>query len=265
MKNRFMMYLLLIFIFSLVSNVSAQIFSKERAQKHFDRGMVIIENAQNIEDYEKAIKELDSAFTAYPLWPDPIYNLGVVNEMIEDYEKAKYWFDLYTYTVPEADDIIEVKSMINKLEVKVEQMKDPKTLSGIWYWSRPKVWCEPRLEIQIYNGKVEARALYSEGIEENNELNAERDPGVYIAKGNFVPIVWDDYEMKLLVNDAPYFSCSKSIDPEMCPSKATFNLVRKGKDRLEGKMYLTEKIYQDLNKPEIYKQEIDVVFERDEE
>ena len=130
--NRYRKYIILIFLFPLVSNLSAQIFSKERAQKHFDRGMVIIETAQNTEDYKKAIKELDSAWTAYPLWPDPIYNLGVVNEIIEDYEEAIHWFRLYTYTVPQAEDIDEVKSMMNKLEVKFEQLKDPKTLAGIW-------------------------------------------------------------------------------------------------------------------------------------
>lgn len=257
--------LTIIILLMISSPLSGQIFSREKAQKHFDRGMMIIEYAETTEDYKKAIKEFDSAFTAYPSWADPIYNLGLIYDKIEDYEQAKYWLDIYVLTVPDAEDIDEVKSMINKIEFKNEQLKDPKTLAGIWYWNRPKAWCEPRLEIRIVKEKVEARALYSEGTELNNELNAERDPGVFTAKGRFVPIVWDEFEVKLSIIDAPYFSCGRSVDPEMCPSKATFYLTRKGKNRLEGKLILTEKIYRGLDNPEIFHQEIDVVFDRDEE
>jgi tetratricopeptide (TPR) repeat protein len=263
--NRLNLFLTIVFLFTVSSNLFGQLFSRERAQKHFDRGMMIIEYAETTDDYKKAIKQFDSAFTAYPQWPDPIYNLGLLYDKIEDYEQAKFWLDVYVLTVPNAEDIDDVKSMINIIEFKHEQFKDPKTLAGIWYWNRPKAWCEPRLEIKVTKEVVEARALYSEGTELNIDLNADRDPGQYTAKGSFVPIIWEGFEGKLSIVDAPYFSCGKSVDPEMCPSKATFYLTRKGKNTLEGKLIKTEKIYQRLDKPEIFTQEIDVVFERDEE
>lgn len=255
----------IIILFTISSNLFSQIFSMERAQKHFVRGMMMLNDARTTDDYKEVLKEFESAWSDYPLWGDPMYNLGVINDVIEDYEKAKYWFELYVASVPDAEDVDAVKSLITQMEYKIEKMKDPKTLEGIWYWNRPKDGCEPRLQISVDHGKVEARALYSEWIEQNNQLNAERDPGVYTAIGSFVPITWDEYEMKLTAVDAPYFACSRSIDPDMCPSKATFKLVRKGKNKLEGKLFLTQKIYRDLNNPEIINQEIDVVFERDEQ
>jgi len=263
--NKINLYCTIAVLFIVSLTVFGQISIPEKAQKHFDRGMMIIQDAETTEDYKKAIKEFESANFEYPQWADPIYNLGLIYDKIEDYEQAKYWLDIYVLTVPDTEDIDDVKRLINQIEFKNEQMRDPKTLNGIWYWSNPKFWCEPRLEIQVNRGVVEGRALYSERTVLNIELNAERDPGQFTAKGSFVNLIWDDYEAKLSIIDAPYFSCGKSVDPEMCPSKATFYLVRKGKNKLEGQLILTEKIYRGLDNPEIFKQEIDVVFERDEE
>lgn len=262
--NKLNLLFSIVVLFIASSTVFGQPFTHEKALKHFDLGMMIIENAKNTEDYKKAIKEFENAYYEDPGWADPIYNLGLLYDKIEDYLEAKHWLSLYLLKASDADDKEEVKSMINEVDFKYQQMQDPKTLSGIWYWSRPKASCEPRLEIRVENGTLKARALYSEGTESNNQLNAERDPGVYIAKGNLVPLGWNEFEMKLSVIDAPYFACGRSIAPDMCPSTATFYLVRKGMNRLEGKLIKTETIYPNLDEPEIFKAEVDAVFERDE-
>jgi len=238
----------------------------DKAKKHFDRGMAIIENAKSPEDFKTAIKEFENAKTYAPNWADVYYNLGLLFDKMEKYDKSIENLKVYLQLDPNADDVETVKSMINKIEYKAEQFLNPETLAGIWYWNRPKVWCEPRLEIRFLNGIIEARALYSEGTELSNELDAARDPGVYIAKGSFVPLIWDDFEGKLSIIDAPYFSCGRSVDEEMCPSKATFYLTRIGENTLEGELTTTEKSYRvGGDNSEIVTFTYNVVFERDEE
>ena len=58
--NRLNLFLTIIFLFTVSSNLFGQLFSRERAQKHFDRGMMIIEYAETTDDYKKAIKQFDN-------------------------------------------------------------------------------------------------------------------------------------------------------------------------------------------------------------
>jgi len=274
MKN--ILLLQVIFILAISVNLSiCQVnqIDKEKlielAWQQFNEGVAIIERAETMEDFNKAItvfKEAQLTATISGLHTELgqtiYYNLGLLYDAAEDYNMASDNLTMYICGTPPPDDSAEVKAMIDQIDYKAEQFINPETLTGIWCYSWPKEQCEPRLEIRVDNGTVKARALYSEGTELNNQLNAPHEPGQYIAKGSFVPINWDYSEGKLNVRNAPYFTCAKGFEHEMCPSPVTFNLKRIGVNRLEGDVIFTEKYYQDYDKPEWIQHNFKVVYER---
>lgn len=267
----------LIFFFFIVS--ANAIFCQEKpsdkeklielAWQQFNDGVAIIEKAETMEDFKRAITAFNDAnhfalaaglFTE--LGGTISYNLGLLYDAIEDYNMAGLSLTMYICSKPAPDDSAEVKAMIDQIDYKAGQFINPAALTGIWCYSWPKEQCEPRLEIRVENGIVKARALYSEGTEINNQLNVPHDPGQYIAMGSFVPIKWDYNEAKLTVLDAPYFTCAKGFEADMCPSPVTFYLKRTGVNRLEGNVIFNEKYYQDYNKPDWIQHNFSAVYER---
>lgn len=239
------------------------------ARQKFDNGMNIIETAQVLDDFKLAIAEFEESLKYSMIGGNYLelegslyYNLGLLYDKIEDFNKADYYLTLYICSDPPPDDSAEVKSMMDQINYKAQQFINPQTLTGIWCYSWPKEQCEPRLEIREENGIVKARALYSEGTEMNNQLNVPHEPGQYIAMGSFVPIKWDYFETKLTILDAPYFTCAKGFEADMCPSPVTFYLKRTGVNRLEGNVIFNEKYYLDYNKPDWIQHNFKVVYER---
>ncbi len=94
----------------------------DEARRHFDRGMVAVEMAKAPEDLEIAIKEFKQAATLAPDWPDAFFNLGKVQETAQKYPDAIASFRRYLVLAPNAADAADVKSAINKLEYKAENV-----------------------------------------------------------------------------------------------------------------------------------------------
>jgi hypothetical protein len=94
----------------------------EEAKRHFDRGMAAVEMAKAPEDYEAAIKEFEQAARLAPDWPDVYYNLGMVQEKAEKYSDAVRSLRQYLRLAPNASDAETVKTLINKLEYKAENV-----------------------------------------------------------------------------------------------------------------------------------------------
>lgn len=120
--NRLIMLLTFIVLFILSSTVFAQISLSEEAQKHFDRGVAIIEYAETPEDFKPAIKEFEEAVRLAPDWPEAYYNLGLVQEVVGKFTEAILSFRRYLQLAPDAEDVGEVKSQINKLEYRAENV-----------------------------------------------------------------------------------------------------------------------------------------------
>ena len=232
------------------------------ARERFDHGTMLVENAVSNEDFKQAIVEFETSLS-YSLYggnylelrSSIYYNLGLLYEKIEDYDKADYNLSFYISSDPPPDDIEEVKLMIKEVQNKSAILYNPETLAGIWYYSVPRASSEPRLEFRYnYNKAIlEVRCLTSEAWEGQ------------IPPGEFVKAEWDSFNKKLIITEASYNTCDKSLDANWCPHKVTVNLTRTGKNKLEGELSDSGIIYQDVNNPEIFSYSAKVVFERYEE
>jgi len=94
----------------------------EEAKRHFDRGMAAVEIAKDPRDYKIAIEEFKQAVMFAPVWPDVYYNLGLVQEKAGQFKDAADTLKMYLRLAPNAADADSVKSLINKLEFKAEQV-----------------------------------------------------------------------------------------------------------------------------------------------
>lgn len=265
-KNNFVfLFLLLLSFIKPVLSQDNQV-TKEKlaalAREQFDRGTMIVENAQTNEDFKKAITEFKNSLdnSMYggiytELRSSIYYNLGLLYEKIEDYDMADYYLTFYISCDPLPPDVEEVKDLIKQVQAKSAVLYDPQSLTGIWYYSVPRASSEPRLELRFnFNtSTLEARCLTSEASDGQ------------IPAGDFVKAEWDIFKKKLTITDAPYNTCDKSVDPNWCPHKVALHLIRTGKNKLEGELSDTGIIYQDMNNPEIFSSSGKVVFERYEE
>jgi tetratricopeptide (TPR) repeat protein len=94
----------------------------EEAKRHFDRGTAAVEMAKDPDDYKIAIEEFRQATALAPEWPDAFYNLGLVQEKAGQFKDAAATLKTYLRLAPNAGDGDTVKSLINKLEFRAEQV-----------------------------------------------------------------------------------------------------------------------------------------------
>lgn len=104
----------------LLSTGSARAVSDE-ARRHMDRGQAAIEMAKTPADLDDAVKEFQKAIELAPSWPDPYYNLGMVQNKMERYDDALKNLKSYLQLAPNAKDVQEVKQLINKIEYKKDK------------------------------------------------------------------------------------------------------------------------------------------------
>ena len=110
-----------------------QVVSDE-ARRHYDNG----EAAVKARDFEGAIKEFEQAIRLAPDWPDAFYDLGLAQEGAKKYADAVRSYREYLRLAPNAADAEEVKSLINKLEYRAEQVLSISEivdiLVDVWHW-----------------------------------------------------------------------------------------------------------------------------------
>jgi hypothetical protein len=104
----------------LLSAVCARAVSDE-ARRHMDRGQAAIEMANTPADLDDAAKEFQKAIELAPRWPDPYYNLGMVQNKMERYDDALKNLKSYLQLAPNAKDAQEVKQLVNKIEYKLDK------------------------------------------------------------------------------------------------------------------------------------------------
>ena len=96
------------------------------ARKHFDRGMAAVEMAASSNDYEDAITEFKKAVEFAPGWTNAVYNLAIVQEKAGDYEDAMANLKIVMESATSKEEVAEIRSLINKIEYKVEKKKEEK-------------------------------------------------------------------------------------------------------------------------------------------
>lgn len=229
----------------------------EHAWQQYNQAMSIVETAVTPEDFKQAIDVFKEAQTTSmyagiysEIGTSINYNLGLIYDQLGDYDLASHYLTMYICSTPAPDDSAEVKAMIDQIDYKAQQFINPETLTGIWYYSVPVDISEPRLEIRVNNGVLEARCLSSEASQG------------WIPNGDFIPVKWNPIDKTLEVFEASYFTCDQSVDADWCPHKITLNLTRTGENKLEGVLTDTGIVYQDINNPEIFTSSGKVVYER---
>ncbi len=96
----------------------------DEARRYFDRGMAAVEMAKTPADYEKAVAEFEKAKALAPDWPDVYYNLGLIQDKAGMYSEAMANLKRYLLLAPDAKDAEAVRTLINKLDYKKEQIGD---------------------------------------------------------------------------------------------------------------------------------------------
>jgi hypothetical protein len=137
----------------------------EEAQRYMDRGLAAVEMAKTPDDYERAISEFEKARSLAPDWSDVYYNLGLVQEKAGKYGAAVVNLKKYLRLAPNSSEAAEVKSLINKLEYKAEQVLTvPEIIDVLVSLSDEKIWqvvgdCKKDNFDTWYGNKLDFRRL----------------------------------------------------------------------------------------------------------
>jgi TolA-binding protein len=90
----------------------------EEARMHFVEGMAIVKAAKNPAQQSLAAQSFTEALKVAPWWGDAYYNLGVAQELAEQYDVAEQAFNFYLLSNPGATEKREVQDRIYALSAK---------------------------------------------------------------------------------------------------------------------------------------------------
>jgi len=234
LKKTKVFYLLAVLIVSasLLCTVPAGAVSDE-ARRHLDRGQAAIEMAQRPADLEDAIREFQQAAALAPTWPDPYYQMGMLQDKLERYADALNNLRRYLQLDPQGTNAPQVTQHINKIEYKKEKAEkerlDPKNLAGVW-WVDGDTKEGPglfyRFEIRDKNGVVDG-ALRAFSVVEEQGIDC---------RPWFVHIKWDG--TSLVIPHTRYFYCDTSVQNDCCGTDASLSLTMIAKDTLKGTLMI---------------------------
>mgnify|MGYP001564160072 CR=1 FL=1 len=90
----------------------------EEARKHFVEGTAIVKAAKNPAQQALAAQSFTEALTVAPWWGDAYYNLGVAQELAEQYNEAEHAFTFYLLSNPGDQEKREAQDRIYALSAK---------------------------------------------------------------------------------------------------------------------------------------------------
>lgn len=105
-------------IIKLASELKPAPVIPEEARKHFVEGTAIVKAAKNPAQQALAAQSFTEALKVAPWWGDAYYNLGVAQELAEEYDAAEQAFNFYLLSDPSATEKREVQDRIYALSAK---------------------------------------------------------------------------------------------------------------------------------------------------
>jgi len=94
----------------------------EGARRHMARGQTAVEMAKSPDEYGPAIEEFQAAARLAPGWPDPWYDLALLQEKTGKLKEAIASLKEYHRLAPNAPNAAKIREHIYKLEYKAEQV-----------------------------------------------------------------------------------------------------------------------------------------------
>lgn len=135
--------ILILTVFCLVvipQMVCAQTIPEE-ARRHMARGQAAVEMAKSPDEYDSAMREFQEASRLAPDWPDPHYNLGLVQEKSGKFREAVASLKEYLRLAPNAPDAAKIQEHIYKIEYKAEQILSiPEIIDVLVSLTDEKIW-----------------------------------------------------------------------------------------------------------------------------
>lgn len=105
-------------IIKLASELKPAPSIPEEARKHFVEGTAIVKAAKNPAQQALAAQSFTEALKVAPWWGDAYYNLGVAQELAEQYDAAEQAFNFYLLSNPGETEKREVQDRIYALSAK---------------------------------------------------------------------------------------------------------------------------------------------------
>lgn len=211
----------------------------EDARRFFTRGLAAAETARSVADYADAAREMEQARELAPQWSDVYYNLGLLYEKTDNYDRAIENLREYLRLAPSSQDAAKVQESVYKLEY----LRDRNNLEGTWETSEREsdLTCNPA-SYRVWRSLMrDSRHVLTEmdlafrkaadgyqvrEISQNNDL----PPGPPISirrEGDRVKI----YGIALN-------TCSAMVASNHCPWQGKFDLMQTSADVLEGTVSL---------------------------
>lgn len=211
----------------------------EDARRFFTRGLAAAETARSVADYADAAREMEQARELAPQWSDVYYNLGLLYEKTDNYDRAIENLREYLRLAPSSQDAAKVQESVYKLEY----LRDRNNLEGTWETAEREsdLTCNPA-SYRVWRSLMrDSRHVLTEmdlafrkaadgyqvrEISQNNDL----PPGPPISirrEGDRVKI----YGIALN-------TCSAMVASNHCPWQGKFDLMQTSADVLEGTVSL---------------------------
>jgi tetratricopeptide (TPR) repeat protein len=105
-----------------VRETSATATNPAEAQRYFNRCLAAVEIAKTPDDYDLAISEFQKARSLDPGRADICYNLGLIQEKAGKFKDAANSLRQYLKLAPNSPDAETVRTLVDKLEFKAEQV-----------------------------------------------------------------------------------------------------------------------------------------------
>jgi tetratricopeptide (TPR) repeat protein len=95
-------------------------------------GRVALQDAKEKQDFLESAKQFQTAVDKAPNCAAAHFNLGIVYEKAEEYQKALKALQQYLTLAPRASDADKVQEKIYELEYRVQKSQQPKRLRNPW-------------------------------------------------------------------------------------------------------------------------------------
>jgi tetratricopeptide (TPR) repeat protein len=117
----------LLFLATTTSRVSGQEVPAE-ARRHLVRGQTAVEMATTDAAFEQALSEFGKAIELAPNWPDPYYQLGLLQDKLGQYDEALTSLKRYLTLAPDSGNTAQVQDLYYKIEYRRDSANQTKAI-----------------------------------------------------------------------------------------------------------------------------------------